>query len=701
MAQQKYYTILTEVGKSKIANATVLNEKVQFSKMQLGDGGGSQYEPHEKQTALKNKVWEGSISNVKVDENNPNWIVVETAIPGNAGGWTVREVGIFDDEGELLAIGKYPETYKPVADDGCVKDLFVRVILMVVNTSSVALKIDPTVILASMKNLDDLRKELNAKVDATKTELNTKIDEVRSDLDSIELTGTKVSIEDVKNNFASTDVEGALKELADSDNSLEIAINNNKSELNGKIDDLKQSVSSGKQLIATATTGRGVPTNGSDSFQHMADNIDSIKTKLPILEDDVGVTEDSEGNVYGVIRYDALQSYGEASTRTKVVWENSFGSSLVILNVYESGNILIKYDTSTNSRLALLTIGNDILWEIEVELVGKYYYYNEKVYLGTSTSNKVLKILVGSDQVIEYTTNFTNPIGSIVVDKNDNVLITDINNNYSRSIIKLNPNLELLWKNDYGNLINPIRLDSMGNIIVRETSSSRPSLYKLNPEGETLWKLTNYYMDSVNLDKYGGIYATSRYEGGVQKFSLEGELLWKQGGSNTTFLFIDNHLEYLYYYSYSSSSTYSKVIYRLKFDGETLWNVSIYGYRSYYAMPNGEIYFTTQKEGHYIYKVDNLGKKLWSYTMGYNPDVLYVDLEENIYATNETSSILKINKHRDLIWTLKRSIPTSTLVSNEKGYYTLLIAQGGTLVKLRDNYVLEKVAVLKEREVTK
>ncbi|WP_315168661.1 phage tail protein [Metaclostridioides mangenotii] len=234
MAEQKYYTILTEVGKAKIANATAMGEEVKFTKMQLGDGGGSQYDPQEKQTELKNKVWEGNISNIKIDENNSNWIVVETAIPGSAGGFTVREVGIFDDVGELLAIGKYPETYKPVVDDGCVKDLFVRVILMVVNTSTITLKIDPTVILASMKNLDDLRKELNTSIDTTKTDLEKKINKVTTDLGNIELTGNKVTIEDADNNFTSPNVEGALKELANEDKALDTRLGSLETEVNGQ-----------------------------------------------------------------------------------------------------------------------------------------------------------------------------------------------------------------------------------------------------------------------------------------------------------------------------------------------------------------------------------------------------------------------------------------------------------------------------------
>ncbi|HBF7900400.1 phage tail protein [Clostridioides difficile] len=172
MAEQKYYTLLTTIGKASIANATALGNKVDLVKLQLGDGAGAEYNPTEEQTSLKNVVWEGSINNVKIDEENPNWIVIETVIPGSVGGFMIREVGIFDSKEQLIAVSKYPETYKPTADSGSVKDLVIKIILVVSNTSSVNLKVDPTVILATLKDIQDLE----TKIDTTKTELNTRID---------------------------------------------------------------------------------------------------------------------------------------------------------------------------------------------------------------------------------------------------------------------------------------------------------------------------------------------------------------------------------------------------------------------------------------------------------------------------------------------------------------------------------------------
>lgn len=191
MAEQKYYTLLTEIGKASIANATALGNKVDLVKLQLGDGAGAEYNPTEEQTSLKNVVWEGSVNNVKIDEENPNWIVIETVIPGGVGGFMIREVGIFDSKEQLIAVSKYPETYKPTADSGSVKDLVIKIILVVSNTSSVNLKVDPTVILATLKDIQDL----DTKIDTTKTELTSNLETAKTELN------TRIDTENEKQNI--------------------------------------------------------------------------------------------------------------------------------------------------------------------------------------------------------------------------------------------------------------------------------------------------------------------------------------------------------------------------------------------------------------------------------------------------------------------------------------------------------------------
>lgn len=152
---ENFYTILTRVGLAKIANSQVTGKKVDLSFIAVGDGGGNYYNPTIDVTRLKREVWRGNIGSVANDETNNNWIVVETVIPAVDGGFFVREVGLFDDAGDLIAIGKYPETYKPVLADGSAKDLYIRMIIEVSNASAVTLKIDPAIVLASRKYVED------------------------------------------------------------------------------------------------------------------------------------------------------------------------------------------------------------------------------------------------------------------------------------------------------------------------------------------------------------------------------------------------------------------------------------------------------------------------------------------------------------------------------------------------------------------
>ncbi|EGT5272155.1 phage tail protein [Clostridioides difficile] len=239
MATDKsYYTILTDIGKAKIANASIIGEKVDFARIQLGDGGGNEYNPTEEQTALKNVVWEGKVGNVKTDESMTNCLILESLIPASAGGFVVREIGYLDTEGNLLAISKYRSAYKPKVEDGAVIDMKVKTIFVVSNVNNIELKIDPTIIFATLKDLQDLdtkinttKTELISNIETIKTELNNKIgdttqltttdktnivsalNEVKTSVDSIETTAEKTSYNNATSNLTATNVQEAIDEV--------------------------------------------------------------------------------------------------------------------------------------------------------------------------------------------------------------------------------------------------------------------------------------------------------------------------------------------------------------------------------------------------------------------------------------------------------------------------------------------------------
>jgi phage-related tail fiber protein len=150
-----FYTILTNTGRSKLAAAQAAGTAVQLSHMALGDGGGSYHTPDPTQTALVNERYRNALNSVAVDPQNEFWLVCELVVPSATGGFYIREVGVFDVDGDLIAVGKYPETYKPTLADGVAKDLHIKMIFETSNAASVSISVDPSVILASKDYVDD------------------------------------------------------------------------------------------------------------------------------------------------------------------------------------------------------------------------------------------------------------------------------------------------------------------------------------------------------------------------------------------------------------------------------------------------------------------------------------------------------------------------------------------------------------------
>lgn len=145
-----FQTILTTVGLAKIADAIANNTSLALHAMAIGDGAGNPTTPSSAQTGLVREVYRADLNSLTLDPDNPsNYVIAELIVPTTVGGWTVREFGLFDSAGALIAVGNFPDTYKPVASEGSTRDLIVRVRIEVSNTSAVTLQIDPSVVLAS------------------------------------------------------------------------------------------------------------------------------------------------------------------------------------------------------------------------------------------------------------------------------------------------------------------------------------------------------------------------------------------------------------------------------------------------------------------------------------------------------------------------------------------------------------------------
>ncbi|GJL37064.1 hypothetical protein TUM17576_38840 [Enterobacter hormaechei] len=151
----KYYALLTERGAAKLAAATALGTQVKITQMAVGDGGGSLPVPTATQTALISEKRRAALNSLTVDPANVSQIIAEQVIPEAEGGFWIREIGVFDDAGELIAIANCAETYKPVLAEGSGRTQVIRMVLIVSSTDAVTLKIDPSVVLATRKYVDD------------------------------------------------------------------------------------------------------------------------------------------------------------------------------------------------------------------------------------------------------------------------------------------------------------------------------------------------------------------------------------------------------------------------------------------------------------------------------------------------------------------------------------------------------------------
>lgn len=167
---EKFFSLVTKIGKKKMTNAIALGKKVELTSFAVGDGNGEYYEISEEQTQLKRQVWEGPLSKVIVSETNQNEILAETYIPVDVGGFYIREAGLFDKDGDLIVIAKHPETYKPTGEFGAYKDLTIRIIIALTNAANVVLKVDPSIVVATQKDLQDLIDNLPSMLDLSKYE---------------------------------------------------------------------------------------------------------------------------------------------------------------------------------------------------------------------------------------------------------------------------------------------------------------------------------------------------------------------------------------------------------------------------------------------------------------------------------------------------------------------------------------------------
>lgn len=149
-----FFGILTKIGEAKEANAKALGVPVLITELEVGDGGGVSPTPDREQTALLGPKRRAQINRSFVDPNNPAWLVIEQVIPDQVGGWWIRELGLRDADGDLVAVANCPPTYKPQLAEGSSRTQVVRMVLQVSSSKDFTLKVDPSVVLATRGYVD-------------------------------------------------------------------------------------------------------------------------------------------------------------------------------------------------------------------------------------------------------------------------------------------------------------------------------------------------------------------------------------------------------------------------------------------------------------------------------------------------------------------------------------------------------------------
>ncbi len=162
----KYFAILTNQGAARLANAAALGTKLNLTQMAVGDANGTLPTPDPAQTKLINQKRIALLNLLTVDPTNTSQIIAEQIIPENEGGFWIREIGLYDDDGILIAVANCPETYKPQLQEGSGRTQTIRMILIVSSTSAITLKIDPSVVLATRQYVDDKVIEVKAYADS-------------------------------------------------------------------------------------------------------------------------------------------------------------------------------------------------------------------------------------------------------------------------------------------------------------------------------------------------------------------------------------------------------------------------------------------------------------------------------------------------------------------------------------------------------
>ncbi len=179
--EKEYESIVTDVGNALMMNAVKNGTKVIITDFAVGDGNGEYYRPETGMTELKNELWRGKINSCEICSDSPNILIVTAVCPGTVGGFTIREIAVFDQDNHMIAVGNTPDTPKVTVTDGVVNELRLMMEIALINGDSVELLIDPYIVTATKKDIEEIWEKIreNGKVTVGTAETPYEANEIR------------------------------------------------------------------------------------------------------------------------------------------------------------------------------------------------------------------------------------------------------------------------------------------------------------------------------------------------------------------------------------------------------------------------------------------------------------------------------------------------------------------------------------------
>lgn len=348
MSDPTYYTRLTDIGSAALNNAITGGDSIALTELALGDTNGASYDPDGSETTLVNEQYRLAISSIAPDAQNPAWLIVEAIIPPDVGGWWIREAGIFDANGDMFAIAKYPETYKAVLSDGTASTLTIQIVLQVTNTDSIELVVNP---------LDGYATQgwvVSAYPWATEAEaVNAQLENKLIDPKRLAYALSQLdmaSSEDLISLSQTLDQDLSGKADADHNHDGRYALighnHNGTYATKAQFNDVSADLSSLSQSVTQGLSTKANVNHNHDSryalIGHNHNSTYATKTALNAVSDDVETLQTAVDNAASVAasRVQSVRLGSEASTSVKIAGGVSLASGFVMTGVYQSsGNV--------------------------------------------------------------------------------------------------------------------------------------------------------------------------------------------------------------------------------------------------------------------------------------------------------------------------------------------------------------------------